>query len=404
MKNKKPLRKIILKLHEILGLLTGTVIFIEAVTGCLWVFKEEIESMYDGYRYVEAQNMSFISPTNAKKIAQSVIPDHEIHGTIYGKPNEAVEVIFYEEEPEFYQSVFLDPYNGEVLHRKNHNAGFFGFVLDGHIRLWMADNIGAQVVGISVLLFLVILISGLFLWWPKNRKSSKQRFRFVWNSSTRWKRKNFDLHSIVGFYIMSLAFILAFTGSVMAYDWFYYFVYKAAGGEKDPRFLVPEGSRFDETLLTNADKPIDFLIEKLRMEYPDAESFEVHYPHSDSSGIYVELSRSRGIYYDSDYLFFDQNTLEEIPTTSIYGKYQDASFADKVIRMNYDIHIGAIGGITGKIIAFLASLTIATLPVTGFLLWWGRRKKSKSSAASNNLNVNKRTKQSAKQRTAILTE
>ncbi|MCK7554360.1 PepSY domain-containing protein [Chitinophaga sedimenti] len=43
--------------------------------------------------------------------------------------------------------------------------------------------------------------------------------------------------------------------------------------------------------------------------------------------------------------------------------------------MNYDIHVGAIGGLTGKFIAFFASFICASLPVTGFLVWWGRRKK-----------------------------
>jgi uncharacterized iron-regulated membrane protein len=45
--------------------------------------------------------------------------------------------------------------------------------------------------------------------------------------------------------------------------------------------------------------------------------------------------------------------------------------------MNYDIHVGAILGLPGKIIAFLASLIPASLPVTGFLIWWGKKKKGK---------------------------
>jgi len=49
----------------------------------------------------------------------------------------------------------------------------------------------------------------------------------------------------------------------------------------------------------------------------------------------------------------------------------------KLNNMNYDIHVGQILGITGKIIAFLASLVCASLPVTGFIIWWGKRKKSK---------------------------
>ncbi len=48
---------------------------------------------------------------------------------------------------------------------------------------------------------------------------------------------------------------------------------------------------------------------------------------------------------------------------------------------NYDIHVGQIAGLTGKIIAFLASLISASLPVTGLIIWLGKRKKGKSKKA-----------------------
>jgi uncharacterized iron-regulated membrane protein len=43
--------------------------------------------------------------------------------------------------------------------------------------------------------------------------------------------------------------------------------------------------------------------------------------------------------------------------------------------MNYDLHTGAVFGLAGKIFAFLISLLIATLPISGFYIWWGRHKK-----------------------------
>jgi uncharacterized iron-regulated membrane protein len=382
MKKKKSFRKAILKVHEILGLATGIVVFIVSVTGCCWVFRDEIEGLYSQYKNVEAEEKPMLTPTEARNVALAVLPGRQIHGTLYGKADEAIEVIFYQAEPEFYQSLYLNPYSGEVLHLKDHISGFFGFVLRGHLRLWLPKEIGSHIVAASVLLFLVILLSGLFLWWPKKKKNRQQRLTFVWKKDTRWKRKNFDLHAVAGFYVYSLAFVLAFTGLVMAYDWFYFLTYKAVGGDKVPGFVIPDGSRLDDSANALATRPIDHLLAKLRKENPSAESFEIHYPHTDSSGIYVEVSNSEGIYYDSDFRFFDQNTLEEISSPSIYGKYKDAGFADKVLRMNYDTHIGAIGGITGKVIAFFVSLIIATLPVTGILLWFGRRKKITKSQRS----------------------
>ncbi|OEJ98573.1 sulfite reductase [Flavivirga aquatica] len=371
-KKKNSRRKTILQLHKILGLSTGIVLFIVSITGCLWVFKEEVESFYDDYKYVTPKEEDVISASVVKSIAEAVIPNKTIHGVIYGKPHEAIEVVFYEAEPEvFYQSVFLDPYSGEFIKKTDNDSGFFAFILKGHLRLWLPDAIGSRIVSYSILLFLIILISGLFLWWPKNKKNWKQRLKFDWNTKTRWKRKNFDLHTVTGFYIASFGLILAFTGCVMAFNWFYFIAYKATGGDKAPQFIIPKSA--PQYVSQAYDTPIyDKLIPKLYTTYEHAKSFELHYPENDSTSVLVEVSNSKGLYYDMDYLFFDQHTLEEIETTSIYGKYKHAKFADKVIRMNYDIHIGAIGGIAGKIIAFLVGLICASLPVSGILLWYGR--------------------------------
>ena len=48
---------------------------------------------------------------------------------------------------------------------------------------------------------------------------------------------------------------------------------------------------------------------------------------------------------------------------------------ETLLEMNYDIQVGAIGGITGKIIAFIISCICASLPVTGFLVWWNKGRK-----------------------------
>lgn len=373
------IKKNIFLLHKILGLTTGLVVFIVAITGCCWAFKDEIESLYDDYKKVTPQNISILTPTKAKLLAKKVFPNNTIHGTLFKKKDDAIEVIFYDAEPEFYQSVFLNPYSGEVIQVENHLSGFFAFILKGHMRLWLPKVIGEQVVGISILVFILIIISGFILWIPKKRKNIKQRLQFDWKKTTRWKRKNFDLHTVIGFYISSLALILAFTGTMMSYNWLKYVVYKSTGGEKEARFIIPKNLRKIEDRETKI--PMDFLIEKLSIENPNAESFELHYPKTENESIYVEVSNSKGLYYDSDFRFFDQNTLEEIETTSIYGKYENAKLADKIQRMNYDIHIGAIGGIAGKIIAFLISLLTASLPVTGFLLWYGRNYKKKKSTA-----------------------
>ncbi|MDO1514529.1 hypothetical protein Q2T41_17890 [Maribacter confluentis] len=51
------IRKFILQLHKILGLVTGVVVFIVAINGCCWSFRKEIASFYDGYKKVMPQEL-----------------------------------------------------------------------------------------------------------------------------------------------------------------------------------------------------------------------------------------------------------------------------------------------------------------------------------------------------------
>jgi len=376
-KKKSPmLRKSIALAHLWLGLASGIVVFIVAITGCLWVFQEEIVAQFDDYKTVEPQNAPVILPTEAQRVANDQLPGRHIHGILYGHPDEAVEVIFYESDPEFYQSVFINPYSGEVIKVVDHERGFFHFVLEGHMHLWLAEEIGSTIVSWSTVIFVILLISGLYLWWPRTRKNRKKKFLFTWNSLTNWKRKIYDLHSIAGMYASFVALLAAITGLMMAFSWFETAIYSSLGGDKQVSFTVPANSdtRTDTTL--SHQQPIDALLPMLQKEFPHARSFEIHTPPDTNTSIYVEIVYKDGVYYSSDYRFYDSRTLEAVSTPSVYGIYNEASIPDKIIRMSYDTHVGAILGLPGKILMFSGSFIVASLPVTGFLFWRGKRSSS----------------------------
>lgn len=379
MKNKK-LRKLFRYVHLIIGLVAGAVVFVEAVTGALWVFNEEITAMTDPPVAVEhAPGTERLSPTQVREVAGAAVPGKAIHGVLYPAEGGPIEVIYYEAEPEFYYSVFLDPVTGEVLDREDHLEGFFAFILDGHLNLWLPPAIGEKVVTYATLLFLISIITGIVLWWPKNKKGRKQRFRFDWKSTTRWRRKNFDLHTVIGFYVSALALIFVLTGLIIGLNWFYKLVYYSTGGDKLTEFVIPENT----SLTGNNASRIDELPALLAELYPTARDYEIHYPYADSVSIYVEVSYKDGVYYDADYVFFDQYTLEQVETPSVYGRYDEASVQDHAVRMSYDIHVGAIGGFPTKVLAFLASLLIATLPVTGVIIYAGRKRKTAGAVGGN---------------------
>lgn len=55
-------KKIVGKIHLWLGLSSGLVVFIVAVTGCIYAFQEEIQDMTQPYRFVEPENAPVLPP------------------------------------------------------------------------------------------------------------------------------------------------------------------------------------------------------------------------------------------------------------------------------------------------------------------------------------------------------
>ncbi len=84
------------------------------------------------------------------------------------------------------------------FHRDTSELCFFDFVLAGHRWLWLPSyEVGHTIVNYATLIFIISLITGLVLWWPKNKAAAKQRFRFKWKPGTKWRRKNYDVHNVL---------------------------------------------------------------------------------------------------------------------------------------------------------------------------------------------------------------
>lgn len=368
-------KKIIGKVHLWLGLTSGLVVFIVAITGCLYAFKDEIENASEPYRRVNPQATNFLIPSQLAAIAKKELPNRQLHAVKYNGKSKAAEAIFYHYEPTYYYIIYLNPYDGKVQKVKDMERGFFHFILDGHFYLWLPPTIGQPVVASFTLIFLIMLISGLILWFPINKAAIKQRFWYRWKKTTQWKRKNYDLHNVSGFYVSLFGLVFAVTGLVWGFTWFAQGYYTAMGGKKSLLYVDPVSVKNPATL-ANVQSPLDKVWLKMQAEYPGAKSIEVHPPETDSSSIAANANFAEGTYWKTDYRYFNQYSLEEMPVEHIYGRLKDANVADKLLRMNYDIHVGAIGGLAGKILAFFISLVIATLPITGFYIWYGRRYKN----------------------------
>lgn len=369
------LKKTIGTLHLWLGLASGLVVFVVAITGCLYAFKTEIEDSTQAYRYVPAQARPVLSPSRLGAIGRKTLPGNALHSVTYRTGRAAI-LAYYQFDPAYYYLAFVNPYSGEVLKVQDMDRDFFYQVLQGHYYLWLPPAIGQPIVAYSTLMFVVLLLTGFVLWWPRNRAARKQRFSVKWKVA--WRRRNYDLHNVMGFYVLSAGLLLAMTGLIWGFEWFARSVYWATSGGKELVTYYEPQSGQPSAGATAAEPAIDRLWRRTLTAQPRAITVEVHYPATPTATIAISTNPDADTYWQSEHRYYDQYSLKEIPVRHLYGRFdQTLSVADKIARLNYDVHVGAIGGLPGKVLAFGASLIIASLPVTGFLIWWGRQRKAK---------------------------
>ncbi|MEN9568772.1 MAG: hypothetical protein RL172_3 [Bacteroidota bacterium] len=364
-------------LHRWLGLGSGLVVIILGITGCILAFEVEIRNVTEPFRKVAVQNTAYLPPSNLKKIAEQHLVSKKALGIEYPGEGKAAIVMYYDEKE--YELVFLNPYSGQLLKHKNMRHDFFRLILDGHYYLWLPEKIGQPIAASATLIFVVLMITGLVLWWPKNKAARKQRFSIKWTA--KWKRKNYDLHNVLGFYITWVAIFIAVTGLVFGFQWFAKGLYWATSGGK--QMIEHQQPLSDSTQPAQYPNIADHFWQLYQDSVKSNESLGIYFANSSTDPVEVVVNHRPGTYYYSDYFHFDQYNGKELPTKDSYaGSFKTAPVADKIVRMNYDMHTGAILGFAGKLLAFFASLIAASLPITGFLIWWGRRNKNPANAGA----------------------
>lgn len=371
-------RKINDWLHLWLGLISGIVIFIVSITGCLYAFQKEIKDASEPWRFVTEQNIKLAPPSKLLAEAKRQFPDKKPTGLTYGYRNEAAAVGFQSTangKMEF-SVVFMNPYTGKVIRKSTlgKDFDFFRFVMDGHRALWLPYSIGRPIVGVSTIIFLFLILSGLVMWWPKKWKRNHLKQAFTIKFNAKFRRLNYDLHNVLGFYSFVLAGAIAVTGLVISFEWFSNGLYFLSSGGRHRTEIQNPKSRSSQLSALSSESKLDAAWNAVLQKTGDARGGMFMNPEISDKAAPVEITvfNRPGKFYDKTDFFYDQYSLSEIPVKN--SDYKTAEFAEKLSMLNYDMHTGQVWGLPGKILAFFISLICASLPITGFIIWLKRKK------------------------------
>ncbi|MCD8270799.1 MAG: PepSY domain-containing protein [Parabacteroides sp.] len=370
------MKKFCAKVHLWLSIPFGIIIAIVCLTGAILVFETEIKELcHPSHYFVKEVKGEPLPPAALIKAARQQLPDSiRINGIrIPSDPKRTWQLVL----PGKGATVFIDPYTAEITGMSD-GKGFFMQVMRLH--RWLLDSykrdgsfsLGKNVVGYATLALVFILISGLVIWYPRNRKVLKNRLKI--NTKSGWRRFFYDLHVSGGFYAMLLLLVMALTGLTWSFGWYrntFYAVFgvetaqmqghapaattkPVAKGEAPHR----EGNRERNKKRTDYRQWAEVL-STLQSQYPTYNSITIQ------DGSATVSTANYGNTRGSDRYTFDPAT-GEITETQLY---KDLPKSGKIRGWIYSVHAGTWGGITTKILSCLACFLGTVFVITGYYFW-----------------------------------
>jgi uncharacterized iron-regulated membrane protein len=345
------MRKAIFNTHLYAALITGAILVVIAVTGCLLVFELQMDRWLDPkVSYVQPQSEP-VPLTGILARLQSAYPGQKVTEINFGEPDSSVMARIGGHR------VFVNPYTGEIIDSRSGEPASFHL---RHLhRELMAGKTGSLIVNIVTFTLLLQSLSGLYLWWPLKRTKVKV------NAS--WRRISLDLHHAVGFFSCAFICVLSVTGLVKVY-----------GDKLQPLFDRVTGSPTMTRDLPSKASPastitIDDAVAIARTRLPGARLARI-LPPKEKNGSFVVQMKFPG---DStvpgrSWVVVDQYSGAVLSSLDA----RTAPAGSKIPITNRAIHVGGIYGVPTRILAFLSGLAVLLQTATGYFLWWRKLPRS----------------------------
>ncbi|GGH45431.1 PepSY domain-containing protein [Frigidibacter albus] len=383
---KAALYSAIWRWHFIAGLVVLPFMLILAVTGGIYLFKDEInDAAYSRLRFVESAASAPLLPSQITAAALASNPGTLKAYTPAAAADRSAEVDILGADG-LKNTVYVDPYTGTVqgslwdagasgspaMHvvRKLHSLDYVG---------WVGNRLIEAAAGWMVLL----VATGIYLWWPRGKKVGTVSIK-----ATRGRPWWRDLHAVTGIYTASFIVFLSMTGLPWSSVWggkFYDYAYALGLGMPDgywsgkPASTVPVSAALDRAPWIMENQPMP--LSTAAAGVPQA--LDTVVARVEALGLVpgyavVMPNGPEGVFTASVYP--DDITYERVIHLDQYSGavLYDADLADlgtlgRWAEWGISVHMGQEFGLVNQIVLLLACAAMVMLCVSAAAMWWKRR-------------------------------
>jgi uncharacterized iron-regulated membrane protein len=326
-----------------------------STSGAILVFSEELEEAADHkWTRVENPGGQYVYDASFGRVREKY-PDWEIR--IYPQSGSNKAIIYDLRKKEQRKKVYAHPISGQILHiSDNAHKEFERQLLLLHYT-WFAGTAGKVFVFFIGVLFLVSLITGLYVY----RKAIIKTFTFKVRINRKTTRSfHSSLHRVVGVWSLLFNLLIVATGLALS---------------GQIALTALKGAKASGAALGAAITSIDQNKNFIERGFKD---FEVHLMRSRPGSASVQFSgryQDDPFYYGNYYSYFILNGVtQEVEKKQVL---RELPLSQRLLAFSGPLHFGAYGGIWVKLLYCVLGLTPGLLSITGFVLWWrkGRQKK-----------------------------
>jgi uncharacterized iron-regulated membrane protein len=365
---RRRLRTIIFWLHLLSGVTAGLVVLVMSATGALLAFQPQLLD------WAESSSRQVVPRTSDRLGTDQILARvRDVHPgaaptaiTIYADRAAAVRVATGREG-----GVHVDAYTGEV--RELAGSGWrklFTLMIEWHRYLGTDGDgraIGKAITGACNAAFLVLTLSGLYLWWPRKWSLPAMRLSLWFRRGLASRVRDFNWHNVIGFWTLPVLIVITSSGMMISYRWVSDLIYSAMG---EPPLAGP-GPAAAPPVRAPAPPPgaqrlnLDGLLAAATRELPDWNSATIRIGRGKAQALTLAVKpASAWPPFATVQLTLDPFTGQVLQREG-YGGYTPARKVRTWLRF---LHTGEALGWIGQLVAALASLGATVLVYTGFSL------------------------------------
>ncbi|MFC3530826.1 PepSY-associated TM helix domain-containing protein [Vogesella facilis] len=355
------MKRYLILLHRYLGLGCAGFLLLLGLSGSLLVFRAEIETA-GGLRPAPAANVAGYQALADAVLARYPGADFNLR---FAAPGEAVQVRLHLADAE--RRLWLDGGSAAIASDQADGQGLFDWLLQLHETLLLGEA-GETLGGICALLLMLLAISGLVYWWPRDWSRAWQLRRG--KGARVWLG---DLHRLVGMGCSVLLLSAGLTGAYQVFNrpvngWIngWYGYHAPAKLKLKP---APGAARL----------PLDLLVRNAAQALPGARLVDIKYESKAGKPLLLRWRQAGELHPNG------RSNVEVDPYSGRLLRVTPVAQAAPAVRLTswvYGLHTGSIGGWPLRVLLLLAGAGLALLSASGVYQWLARRHKQRQARAT----------------------